>query len=234
MPMHCCQYHAPVLLSWLWKSEEEYEAWYADPEAYHVDEQVSQGQKPCTDRQRRAEAFAAARKRIQSLLFYYEPRFAMHGRRSTRLLDIGCGTGEFVKTARTYNYDAYGIDPNPALATQDRIITTGTWKDVQGTWDIITLHDVFEHLTRPREALRAFQGHLNDRGLVVIEQPEWDSPHQREAGMEWKHIRPRQHVCLYSRQAAEQLYEEEGFSLVAFYRPLRATLGKMVHLLQRA
>lgn len=137
-------------------------------------------------------------------------------------------------TARNYGYEAYGIDPNPALSTSGKMITAGTWKDVQGVWDIFTLHDVFEHLTRPREALRHLKDHLSEKGLIVVEQPEFDSSHQRAAGMAWKHIRSRQHICLYSKGAFEQLAEEEGFEAFAFYRPLRSSLGKMVHILQRA
>ena len=50
---------------------------------------------------------------------------------------------------------------------------------------------------------------------------------------DWKkHIKPREHLCLFSRGAAEQLYGEEGYTPIEFHRPRRGELGKMSHILQ--
>mgnify|MGYP000033995590 CR=1 FL=1 len=51
--------------------------------------------------------------------------------------------------------------------------------------------------------------------------PEIACPQQLEEGLKWKHIRPRQHVCLYSDSAAQKLFAQCGWKVEALHRPLR-------------
>jgi SAM-dependent methyltransferase len=210
------------LLAWEWASEEEYETWYWDPVAYHVAEQRANGQAPFAERL--AEQVAAAHARLQVLTALAPPRG------EARLLDVGTGTGAFVEVARQYGYAATGIEPCGKLveAAQQRNwpVLQGDWRSAAGRHAVITLFDVLEHLTRPYECLRHLRRCLEPEGVLVVEMPEWDSPHQRAHRMNWKHIRPRQHLWLPSRSAAELLYRRAGYELLGFYRPLLGSLGK--------
>lgn len=152
------------------------------------------------------------------------------------MLDVGCGTGALVNVATAERIAAFGLEPCAGITQPPAAYFTdiGTWEDMRGSYDLIHSSDLFEHLTRPREFLDRTKQHLNEHGLIVIETPEWNGPDQLRAGWDWKHIRPRQHVCLYSREAAEQVYCEAGLEVVAFWRPLRGSIGKMTHVLQVA
>jgi SAM-dependent methyltransferase len=211
------------LLAWAWSSEEEYEAWYRDPEAYHVAEPPRYGQRPFIERV--GEHAAAARTRLSLLGAFYPPRDGM------RVLDVGAGTGMFVEVAqRGFGLDAEGIEPCGALvrwATERGIrVRQGDWQAVAGYYRIITLFDVLEHLTRPAECLRHLRQCLEADGLLVIEMPEWGSPHQLRHGLEWRHLKPREHLWLPSRAAAEGLFRRTGYEVMLFYRPLCGSLGK--------
>lgn len=214
--------HAPVALSWTWESVAEYEAWYADPTAYHVDEQIENGQPSCMARV--FDSLDAAEERLQ-LLACYKPQRGL-----VKLLDVGAGNGAFVYAAKKAGYIADGVDPNPLAP----FIYKGYWSSVTDWYGVITLHDVIEHLPDPRACLLHLQQNLAKGGVVVIQTPEWDGPDQRRAGELWRHIRPRQHLCLYSRGAAEQLYAECGLEVIGFHRPKRGAIGQMVHYVQKA
>jgi len=218
--------HGAVKLSWQWNSVEEYENWYADPTAYHVDEQKAQCQKPYAERIE--EQYKAAKSRLSIITPIIEKvsRFQFW---PSKWIDIGSGTGVLLETVRRWGFEGTGIEPNASLCVEG--VKCGTWRDLEGQWDVVSAFDVFEHLTSPRQFLRHLQEHLNEEGCVIIEMPELNSPHHLKEGGDWRHLRPRQHICLYSREAAEQLYREEGFEVYAFWRPLRATLGKMTHIL---
>lgn len=221
-----------VLLSWPWASEQEYEAWYADPTAYHEDEQTANGQRPFAEMQ--ADHEIAAWSRLKTLTTIY-PQLT-----GKRLLDVGCGDGSFVMAAHDTGMQAYGIEPNARLldcAHYDirGFLDVGTWRDIDSHgfgFDCICLHDVFEHLTRPSECLHHLRKFMGTDARLVIEMPEWDSPAQRAARLGWKHIRPRQHVCLYSFDAAVKIFEESGYRLDAFWRPLGGKLGKATWVLR--
>jgi hypothetical protein len=80
-----------------------------------------------------------------------------------RMLDVGCGRGEFVCAARSVGWDAHGIDPDrhfPEFARQRFGLTTVRALDLADVvsagerYDAITLNAVLEHIPRPQETLR--------------------------------------------------------------------------------
>lgn len=219
VPVECCG----VRLTWQWDSVDEYDSWYADPTAYHVDEQTCQGQRAYEDSIRYASALKAADVRLKWIS-------AATGKTdSLTIIDVGAGNMAFVDRAIIQDHAGFGIDPNP----MDDYCLRGSWKDVQGEWDVITLHDVFEHLTDPRGCLRHLKSCLRPKGTLVIEMPEWNSPLHKAQGDDFRHIRPRQHIALYSKDAAERLFADEGLTVTAFYRPLRGAIGKASWFLMR-
>lgn len=222
----CDRDHPPVMLSWTWDSVEAYDAWYSHPTAYAVEEQRAGGQRDMILRD--TEALAAARLRLDALESLWGRVTGM------RMVDIGCGTGAFVAAAAARGARASGIDRNTTLAEKaqalGRDVRGGDWRDMRDSADIITAHDLMEHLVNAPDFLNSMRERLHPGGVLVVEMPEF-----RASNAAWtRHIRPRQHVCLYTREAAESLYAKTGFRVVAFYRPLRGTLGKMTHLLMGA
>lgn len=216
----CTSGHAPVLLSWQYPSVAAYEAVYTTPGVYHNQCQANEGQAVSIERDE--EHRQAAIIRCKQLQMFKNCGF---------LLDIGAGGGAFVDVAGSvYFYKAAGLEPAQDMVrwaqARDRKVAQGGWQDIEGTWDILTCHDVFEHLTDPMGCLAAFREHLRDDGLLVIEMPLWDCRLSRKQGVEFRHIRPLQHLCLYSRDAATALFERAGFYLEAYIEPLRGTLGK--------
>ena len=233
--------HPPVLLSFPWESEEEYEAWYADAKgAYHVTEQLEEGcgvYKASMENPRHHEFLEAAKSRLDFL------RGIVPLTPHSSIMDIGAGSGEFVTVARARGFrNTYGIEPNPTLSLPG-MVGQGTWKDVTHMglpgdktgplWDVITMFDVFEHLTRPKECLLHLRECLAPSGVLVIEMPEFNSLPSIRDREKWKHIRPRQHVCLWSDEAFRAYADALGFYLVGFNRPLMGGLGKATWVLMK-
>lgn len=91
------------------------------------------------------------------------------------VLDIGCGTGDFLHVARAAGAQVAGmeLDPIQAAASRVRGITTvqGSVFDVPlpaGPWQVITFWDVLDHLDDPARALRAAVEELAPGGLMVV------------------------------------------------------------------
>jgi SAM-dependent methyltransferase len=215
----CCG----TLLSWTWDNEKAYQDFYVDIDAYHTSQQRKEGLLPIHDEKRDQDHVRAAQIRLM----------VMEGlipEEATTLLDIGAGTGAFVREAKKEGYDAWGLEPCAKLVEwaqeRNRNVEVGMWETVEGEWDVITMHDVLEHLTRPLNCLITLRRHLSPVGTLIVEMPEWDSTDQKLHGFEWRHVLPRQHICLYSRQSAESLFQRAGMEVYAFYRPLRGSLGK--------
>jgi SAM-dependent methyltransferase len=90
------------------------------------------------------------------------------------VLDIGCGRGEFMTTARDQGWRTAGleIDPVSAHASQSRDldVRVGSIFDTElppGPWTVITLWDVLDHLEDPLGALRLAITELAPGGILI-------------------------------------------------------------------
>lgn len=105
-----------------------------------------------------------------------------------RILDIGCGEGGGLSSmhdhgARCHGFDIdeYRIEMFHALQGERAMeVTTGSiYSDhppFSGkTFDLVVLHDVFEHLERKDDALHAIREYLADGGKVLITFPPYFS-----------------------------------------------------------
>lgn len=96
------------------------------------------------------------------------------------ILDVGCGSGAFLAYARSnHNIRCAGIEINPAFAHMAEQANPGVpiytgdahelIDQIQGSFDLITLWDVFEHLTEPKKLLQALSTKLTDHGSIYIQ-----------------------------------------------------------------
>ncbi len=80
-----------------------------------------------------------------------------------KILDIGCGTGVFVKACLLRGHDAYGVEADTDLArntpteTRGRIRFELAWKlaDLDETYDVLTFVNSFEHFQDPSPCWRS-------------------------------------------------------------------------------
>ncbi len=221
-----CQCEGRVLLSWQWRSEEEYENYYTDDSLYHVHAQADRGMPSFIERD--GEYSRAAEARLEQLEVFVDSRTAT-------VLDVGAAGGSFVLQAYIYGWNAQGIEPNKTIAewarNQGRDLACGGWQDVGPQWDVITMHDVLEHVTRPLDCLTHLRECLAPGGLLVVEWPEWGCPQAQGTQLGFRHIKPLEHIALYDDRAARALFDRAGLEVEAAIRPRRMALGKIAYYL---
>jgi 2-polyprenyl-3-methyl-5-hydroxy-6-metoxy-1,4-benzoquinol methylase len=101
-----------------------------------------------------------------------------------RLLDVGSGSGHFLKVAADHGFEVHGVEPNPDMkvfATEKLglpNIQCGTLSSVQypsDHFDIITLWDVLEHVEDPHSILVEVMRILKPGGWVFAYTENFDS-----------------------------------------------------------
>ena len=94
---------------------------------------------------------------------------------SSRLLDVGCGSGEFLALAREHGWAADGIEVSPrgaALARGRGLAVHDTPDDLPADhYDAVTLWNVVDFFLRPVEQMRALHRVLAPGGLVFVRTP---------------------------------------------------------------
>lgn len=124
---------------------------------------------------------------------------------SGRVLDVGCGTGEFLSCAGKAGFHVHGIEPGPQARAQ-AILLHGLHVDVElsalnasETFDAITLWHVLEHFHDPSDALKNIVGYLKPGGHIFIAVPDrnsWDSAYYRSDWAAWDVPRHLSHFRL--------------------------------------
>jgi len=95
--------------------------------------------------------------------------------------DLSWATGDFVKMAGKYGFDAWGCDYSQAAVNRRREehglrITQGQAENIpfdDHSFDAVTLLQMFEHLPDPLGALKDIRRVLRPSGLLFIETPNY-------------------------------------------------------------
>ena len=100
-----------------------------------------------------------------------------------KILDIGCGKGEFLSIAKKRGWEAYGLEPSAnfaRFASEEYGLNINSnplekAKDPDSCFDAVVLNMVLEHISNPREFLAEVKRILRKGGLLFIEVPNMDS-----------------------------------------------------------
>lgn len=136
-----------------------------------------------------------------------------------RLLDVGCGAGGFVAIARQLGYDAEGIDPHlPAIAQNATLRRAAPENLEEGSFDVIVLLNVAEHIPRPRPFFASIRRLLKPDGVMLLNCPFGDSLARRFHRERWTHLTLDEHVLFWTPQSLMAMLRPLGFEGESSYR----------------
>lgn len=132
----------------------------------------------------------------------------------SKVLDYGCGAGEFVKYIEN-DFETLGFEPDADArkAAQGKITKAKILDDIQKiedkSLDAITLWHVFEHIENQDEMLNIFHSKLKDKGLLIIAVPNptsYDAKHYKEY---WAAYDVPRHIYHFSKNGMENLISKK-------------------------
>ncbi len=138
----------------------------------------------------------------------------------SRLLDGGCGTGEFLNHLKS-DYQVEGYEPERKVAmwvqqVHQLKIHAGNSSDLPADlekFDIITLWHVLEHVPDPAAELNLLNKLLNPGGKVLIAVPNITSADSMIYGSNWVALDAPRHLWHFSLKQIDALAGKTGFKL---------------------
>ena len=142
------------------------------------------------------------------------------GKTGGSLLEIGCGTGEFLAQAQAAGFDVTGLESRPeaaahsaqTLGTPGQIIT-GTLDAVDfgsRRFDVIVLCDSLERTRDPRAVMDQVHSLLTPGGVVLIAAVSLDSWSARLLKQKWMEFKP-EHLWLFNSNTVQNLLHQSNF-----------------------
>jgi 2-polyprenyl-3-methyl-5-hydroxy-6-metoxy-1,4-benzoquinol methylase len=143
-----------------------------------------------------------------------------------RLLDVGCGTGEVLLTARDRGWSAQGVEPERTAAEMARgrglDVVTAMLEDSElpeAEFDVVTAFHVLEHLPNSRAFLRSLARWARPGGFVAIEVPNFKSVQRRRLREHWTGLRPHEHIAHFEPETLARTMAGVGLEPVLIRSP---------------
>lgn len=126
-----------------------------------------------------------------------------------RLLDVGCGSGQFLSQMRELGWQVRGVEPDPkavqfAHKQFNLEVFQGMLEEADlpnDSFDVITINHVIEHVPNPIGLLAECHRVLKPDGKLVVVTPNIKSLGQRLFGEHWFCWDPPRHLFLFSLKA---------------------------------
>ena len=137
------------------------------------------------------------------------------------LLDIGCGTGDFLQIASKHGWSISGIEPNDQARALANKKTDNAVYDVDQLlkfnlekFDVITLWHVLEHLPNLNEQILKMEKLLKPNGTILIAVPNYksfDADHYKEF---WAAYDVPRHLWHFSKASISSLVGDFGLTVI--------------------
>ncbi|HXA02126.1 MAG TPA: class I SAM-dependent methyltransferase [Cytophagaceae bacterium] len=137
-----------------------------------------------------------------------------------RLLDIGCGTGYFLKRCKEDGWTIEGTEPDPDARkiaeqiTNSEISETIFTKNKDLSYDMITMWHVLEHVHKINECIEKISSLLAAGGKLIIAVPNCKSYDAKIYGENWAAYDVPRHLYHFTAESMAKLLQKHNFSIL--------------------
>lgn len=131
-----------------------------------------------------------------------------------KLLDFGCGTGDFLNTAQNNGWTVTGIEPNSQARqiantkTKNSVLESSKINTFQKhSFDVITLWHVLEHVPNLEEQIVQLKSLLKPNGVLVIAVPNYKSYDAKYYKQFWAAFDVPRHLWHFNQDSIVKLFE---------------------------
>ena len=144
-----------------------------------------------------------------------------HGKRGTRLLEVGSGMGHLVGNLED-TFETYGMDLNHWAVKQSKAVVDKTslqtasaqelpYKD--GAFNVVIIKHIVEHLPDPEKAISEIGRVTEKGGTLILATPNLDSLLKPWKGDKWIGYQDPTHISLKRPAEWFSLIEKAGFKI---------------------
>lgn len=135
-----------------------------------------------------------------------------------KLLDIGCGTGEFLFNANRKDWYTVGVELNDNARKKALDKNLEIYKSLDDLnnkkFDVITLWHVLEHLPNLHEQINKIRSLLKNNGTLIIAVPNYKSYDAQYYKEFWAAYDTPRHLWHFSQNAIKNIFENKKIKVV--------------------
>ncbi len=142
-------------------------------------------------------------------------------RKTNKILDIGCGNGFFLETAKEQGWDVYGTEYSEKAI---EIIQQKGIKSIKGElnindfnndmFDVITSFEVIEHINNHIDEIKKIKTLLRVGGAFYITTPNFNSLSRYLLKEKWNIIGYPEHLAYFTSKTLNKLLTDNNFKKI--------------------
>lgn len=141
-----------------------------------------------------------------------------------KILDIGCGSGYFLKFGRQRGWNTVGVEPSKKASlhairngsdVKNALFSNDLFEE--NSFDVVHMHDVLEHVLNPVTLIENVKYNLKNNGILCIGVPNEFNPLQN---ILWKEmdfkpwwICPPHHLNYFTPDSLTNILQKSGFDI---------------------
>ena len=157
---------------------------------------------------------------VKNVNLKHKYRLATDGIKEGKLLDIGCGVGDFLHTAEEHGWECNGVEPSDEAKAIARrrikaeIIASADLEQIpDATFDVITMWHVLEHVDDLKWQMEQLQRLIKNNGRIVIAVPNYKSYDGQYYKELWAAYDVPRHLNHFSKQTITKIFASVGLKL---------------------
>ena len=136
-----------------------------------------------------------------------------------KIIEVGCGKGEYLSIIDTMDVDAYGIEfslesvencKNKGLKVSNGFIDSTNYTISNGPFDVFLLMSFLEHIPQINQFLKGIRNNLNENALGLVEVPNFDMIIQEKLFSEFI----PDHLFYFTNSTLKRTLEFNGFDVI--------------------
>lgn len=148
-------------------------------------------------------------------------KLATSGLTVGKVLDIGCGVGDFLHTAEMHGWECTGVEPSEDARViaqkrmHGRIISSEDLENIpEGYFDLITMWHVLEHVDDLKWQVEQLRRLIKPKGRIVIALPNYKSYDGQYYKELWAAYDVPRHLNHFSKTTLTKIFKASGLELV--------------------
>jgi 2-polyprenyl-3-methyl-5-hydroxy-6-metoxy-1,4-benzoquinol methylase len=136
---------------------------------------------------------------------------------SKNILDVGAGTGDFLKVCQDNSWNVFGTEPDlgaRTIALNKEITLQENLSKIENIkFDVITLWHVLEHVENLQEYISTLNHLLSDNGRLIIAVPNFKSYDANYYKQFWAAFDVPRHLWHFSQTSISKLFAKVNMSV---------------------
>lgn len=161
--------------------------------------------------------FEKVYQRVKKSALQSKYKLIIQYKNNPKVLDFGCGTGDFVKFLNSKNINGVGVEPNfqaREIAKNKKIQIFENLNELKDfKFDVITLWHVLEHIPDYQNQIIELKKLLNPNGIIIIAVPNFNSYDAKFYKEFWAAFDVPRHIWHFSQTSIIDLAKKTNFTL---------------------